>query len=257
MTPHLHQRVILITGAAGTLGRTVALECADAGAVVILLDRQVRKLEAVYDEILERGGSEPAIYPLDLLGASEQDYVDLARAVTDEFKGLHGLVHAAAELGVLGPVADLGAAEFDRIFRINCSAPIQLTRAVLAALHSTGDASIVFIGDSSARRANAYWGAYAVAKLALEGFAHVLAEELQQAGRIRVNTLLPGHYLSPIHVRAYPGSDRGTLIGPERPARSVVYLLSPASRHLHGTACNPGDIESFDTPRDTATDVRP
>lgn len=256
MSNSLEQRVVLITGAAGTLGRAIALECAARGATVILLDRHVRHLEAVYDEILGRGGPKPAIYPLDLAGAAETDYEDLAQSVMSEFGALHGVVHAAAELGALGPVADVTAREFDRIFRTNCAAPIQLTRALLAPLDRSSDASIVFVSDSSARRANAYWGTYAISKLALEAFARILAEEVQQAGRVRVNTLIPGPFLSPIHLRAYPASDRTKLVGPERAAKSVVYLLASGHRHVHGAVCTPEDIETFDTSQDEITNVR-
>lgn len=256
MTRTLMQRVILVTGAAGTLGRAIALECAAHGATTVLLDRHIRQLETVYDEILERGGCEPAIYPLDLLGASDRDYEDLAQSVMNEFGGLHGIVHAAAEFGVLGPINDLTAQEFDRIFRTNCSAPIQLTRALLAPMQRTGDGAIVFVSDSSARRANAYWGAYAVSKLALEAFARVLADELEHAGQISVSTLVPGHFMSPIHLRAYPASDRTGLGGPERAARSIVYLLSPAGRDLHGKVCTPEDIETRHPSLDENTHVR-
>ena len=62
----LENRVILITGAAGGLGSTAALEFAKQGAVVILLDKNLPKLEKVYDAILEQGGIEPILYPFDL-----------------------------------------------------------------------------------------------------------------------------------------------------------------------------------------------
>lgn len=236
MSGKLAQRVILITGAAGTLGRGAALACAAEGATVILLDKHIERLKQVYDEIAAAGYVEPAIHPLDLVGATEQDYSDLAAAISRECGALHGLLHTAAELGVLGPVNDLTMRDFDRLFRINCAAPLQLTRALLELMNQTGDASIVFTSDSSARRAKAYWGAYGISKLALEGFARILADEVEHSGRIRVNTLIPGPFRSPIHLRAYPAADRDMLPGIERPVAWLVYLLSPQSGPLHGRA---------------------
>ncbi len=245
MSARLSQRVILVSGAAGTLGRAAALSCAAAGATLILLDKHIRTLETVYDEILAAGHAEPAIYPLDLAGATEQDYAELAAAITREFGALHGLLHTAAELGVLGPVQDLNMQDFERIFRVNCSAPLQLTRGLLELMHQTGDASIVFVSDSSARRAKAYWGAYGISKVALEGFARILADEVEHSGRIRVNTLIPGPFRSPIHLRAYPAADRDTLADIERPVAWLVYLLSPQSVGVHGRALDAATTLAF------------
>ncbi len=66
----LESRVVVVTGAAGGLGRVLALACAAAGATVILHGRVSRKLEALYDEIVARGGPEPSLLPLYL--AAEQ-----------------------------------------------------------------------------------------------------------------------------------------------------------------------------------------
>ncbi|MFM8444023.1 MAG: SDR family NAD(P)-dependent oxidoreductase, partial [Methylococcus sp.] len=87
----LEGRVILVTGATGALGSVAAKACAQAGATVVLLGRTVRKLELLYDAILAAGAPKPAIYPLDLSGATENDYAELAEALTRELGGLHGL----------------------------------------------------------------------------------------------------------------------------------------------------------------------
>ena len=71
---------ILVTGATSGLGRAAALACAGHGATVVLLGRQVRALEKVYDAIEAAGGAQPAIYPMNLEGAAPQDYEELAAA---------------------------------------------------------------------------------------------------------------------------------------------------------------------------------
>ena len=68
-------RVMITAGGAG-IGRATALACAASGAEVVLLDRVLRKLEAVYDEIVAAGGREPAIYPMDLEGATGPVEID-------------------------------------------------------------------------------------------------------------------------------------------------------------------------------------
>jgi NAD(P)-dependent dehydrogenase (short-subunit alcohol dehydrogenase family) len=91
-------RIILLTGASSGLGKALALECARAGAAVVLCGRNQGKLERVYDEIEALGGApQPAMAVLDLATATAVDYDALAKVVGDEFGRLDGLVHAATE----------------------------------------------------------------------------------------------------------------------------------------------------------------
>ena len=100
----LRDRVILITGAARGIGASVAQACAAKGATVVLLDKHIPGLESVYDDIIASGAPTPAIYPLDLKGASVPDYQQLANTLESQFGRLDGLVHCAATLGQLAPV---------------------------------------------------------------------------------------------------------------------------------------------------------
>jgi NAD(P)-dependent dehydrogenase (short-subunit alcohol dehydrogenase family) len=211
-----------------------AKACAAEGARVVLLDKAVSRLEKLYDEIVASGYLEPAIYPLDLMGAQETDYRELAQTLESEFGALHGLLHSAAELGVPGPLADVDAAAWQRLLHINLTAPHILTQALLPLLAKAGDAAVVFTTDSSARQGRAYWGAYGVAKIALEGLARMLADELQSGGRIRVNLFSPGPVRSAIRRRSHPGEAPEQSPPPEILASRYVYLLGPASRGLTG-----------------------
>src|SRR3981081_4936369 len=89
-------RVILITGASSGFGRALAVECAQAGATVILSGRNGAKLERVYDEIETMGAAQPAIAILDLAVATAVDYDQVAKTVDLEFGRVGGLVRAAA-----------------------------------------------------------------------------------------------------------------------------------------------------------------
>ena len=99
-------RVLLITGAANGIGRALAVRAAGHGATVVLLDKHVRNLEKVYDEIENNGGPQPAIYPLDLEGADPDHYQQLAETLEQNFGALHAVVHNAANLGKLAPVGE-------------------------------------------------------------------------------------------------------------------------------------------------------
>jgi NAD(P)-dependent dehydrogenase (short-subunit alcohol dehydrogenase family) len=222
----LKDRVILVTGAGGCLGSAVAKICAAEGATVVLLGKIIPRLEKVYDAIIAAGGPQPAIYPLDLAGAGEDHYRDLAATIEREFGALHGLVHCAAELGVLGPLNDIAGGVWQRLLHVNLTAPFLLTRELLPLISKSSAPGIVFVTDSVARAGKAYWGAYGVAKSGLEGFARILADELESR-KVQVHVYAPGPMQSPLRRRAYPAEDAASLPLPEVHAEHIARLLSP------------------------------
>lgn len=230
----LKNAVILVTGAAGKLGSIAAKACATAGATVILLDKAVSALEKEFDSIVAANAPEPAIYPLDMAGASEQHYFELADIIRQKYGFLSGLLHNAAELGTLGPIEDLEYQSWTTIFNVNLNAPFLLTKALLPLLKSADDASIVFTSDSSAQPARAYWGAYSISKIASEHFAKILADETENTTNVRVNMFVPGPVRSPMRRWAYPAEDLNLLADPESFADFYIYLLGPASRGMSG-----------------------
>ena len=230
----LHDRVILITGAANGIGRALAGACAAHGASVILLDRDVRALEQAYDEIMAAGHPEPALYPMDLKGATPDDYATLTETIAKEFGKLDGLVHNAANLGALVPFANFEHELWFETLQINLNAPYLLTLACLDLLLQSKDASIVFTADASGRHGKAYWGAYAVSKAGAEGFMQVLADELEANTAIRVNSLDPGAVRTGLRLMAYPYEDRDALPLPADVVKPFLYLLGPDSKGITG-----------------------
>jgi NAD(P)-dependent dehydrogenase (short-subunit alcohol dehydrogenase family) len=239
----LQQHVILITGAAGCLGGVAARACASQGATVILLDKTIPGLERIYDAIVAAGAPEPAIYPLDLSGANERHYRELASVIEQQFGVLHGLLHNAALFGALSPVVHCSGADWSRIIDTNLNAPFLLTRALLPVMEQAEDASIVFTSDSAARAGRAYWSAYGVSKIAVEGLARILADELDAKGKVRVNTLVPGIVDSPIRSLAFPGENPAR----RRTAASLealyLFLLGPESRGRTGEVFEAEQLE--------------
>jgi len=227
----LRDRVVLITGATGGLGRATALAAAKAGAGVVLLGRKVRSLEKVYDEITALAGAKPAIYPLDLAGATPRDYADLADTLERECGRLDGIVHAAAHFDGLQPAADIAPQEWMRALHVNLSAPFLLTQTCLPLLQQSADASVVFVLDDPARMGRAFWGGYGVAKHALGGLTRILHEETEN-GPVRVHALLPTPMRTALRRAAYYGEN--TLALPLPDAAAVVYLLSADAAPARG-----------------------
>ncbi|MGD2074674.1 MAG: YciK family oxidoreductase [Gammaproteobacteria bacterium] len=231
---HLKDRIILVTGAGAGIGAAVARACARRGATVVLLDRIVRELEQVYDAIESAGGPQAAIYPMNFEGASEKDYLDLAATIEQEFGRLDGLLHNAALLGALIPIAHFEAELWYRVLQVNLNGPFLLTRACLPLLMNSDDGAILFSSDRVGRQGKAYWGAYGISKAAAENFMQVLADELETNTRVRVNSLDPGPVATALRALAYPAEDPARLAAPEAVVRPFLYLLGPDSKGVTG-----------------------
>ena len=232
----LDGRTILITGAGAGIGRAVARGLAAEGATLVLLDRNRQAIEGLYDEIEAAGGPQPGLYPLDLLGATHQDYIDLADRVGETFGALHGLLHNAAYLGFLSRIDDFDPELWFRTMQVNLNAPFLLTQVCLPLLREADDASVIFTSDSVARHGKAYWGAYAVSKAGMETLMQVLADELRDSTNIRVNSIDPGPTRTQLRTLAFPGEDSDSLKPPEALVPLFSWALGPESTGVTGRA---------------------
>jgi len=217
-------RVVLVTGAAGGIGRPLSLACARAGATVVLHGRVVRKLEALYDEILAEALPEPVILPLDLARAEAADFANVGSALEAQFGRLDALVHTAAMLGSLGPLEHQSFDMWLSLLRVNVAAPMGLTRIVMPLLSRAPDASVLFTLDSRGQEPRAYWGGYAVTKAGIAALARELADEWENRANVRVNAVVPGPIRSPLRGQTHPGEDATQLPPAE--------MLVPLYRHL-------------------------
>jgi len=230
----LSERIILLTGAANGIGRAVSDALASHGATVVMLDKDVKGMELAYDEIVARGYAEPALYPMDLQGATPDDYTQLAKTLEQEFGRLDGLVHNAAWLGALVPFANYENEMWLESMQVNLHAPYLLTTACLGLLNASDNASVLFVSDETGRNGKAYWGAYAVAKAGLENLMQILADELESNTSIRVNSLDTGHVLTSMYRIAYPGTNSSALKMPADVVNPFLYLCSTESAGLTG-----------------------
>jgi NAD(P)-dependent dehydrogenase (short-subunit alcohol dehydrogenase family) len=204
------------------------------GATVILAGRTTKKLEAVYDEIEAQGHPQPAIYPINLEGATSHDYEELAATLETEFGRLDGLLNNAGLLGLRTPIETYDPCEWDRVMQVNLNAQFYLTQAMIPLLRLSEDASIIFTSSSVGRKGIAYWGAYSVSKFATEGLMQVLADEMENTAQIRVNSVNPGATRTNMRATAYPAENPNSLPEPEAIMPVYLYLMGPDSKAVNG-----------------------
>ena len=229
----LKDKVILVTGANRGFGLAITMDLSKAGATVIMLGRDLGSLEYAYDAVVDAGYNEPILYPLDLEGATPENYQELQDNVLEKFDKLDGLIHNAAILGAQMPIEQYDIKLWYSTLQINLSAPFMLTQFLIPALAKSEDARILFLSSSVGREARAYWGAYSVSKFGIEGFAKTLSEELEKTN-ISVNTVDPGKLRTEMRRTAYPAEDSSTVPMPEEKSAAIVYLLSNLSPKING-----------------------
>ena len=222
MNKSLEGQVWLVTGAGAGFGRGMAIALAERGATVVLAGKTIKNLEATYDQITEAGGPEPAIYPINLLGASVTDYDDMVVKLDESLGRLDGVVHAAVRFDGLMPVAGAKPKDWAATLHVNLTAPQLITQACLPLLERDGGGSVVFVQDQAALDRLAFWGAYSVAKHGLEQLAHLLREELENTSEVRVTTLKPPPMYTAVRRMAFPAELPGTSAEPLEVARGFV-----------------------------------
>ncbi|TVP15326.1 YciK family oxidoreductase [Shewanella sp. KCT] len=233
----LKDKTILVTGAGDGIGRAAALAYAEHGATVILLGKTVKKLEAVYDEIEQAGYPTPAIVPLDLKGATEQNYQDMAETIEQQFGHLDGLLHNASLLGVLGPFEHISMDSVKEVLQVNLVAEIMMTKALLPVMKKAPAASILFTSSSVGRQGRAFWGEYAISKFATEGMMQSLAHEYEDSN-LRVNSINPGATRTKMRANAYPAENPQDLKAPEEIMATYLYLMGDDSKGVTGQQFN-------------------
>jgi NAD(P)-dependent dehydrogenase (short-subunit alcohol dehydrogenase family) len=228
----LDGRIVLVAGAAGGLGSAAALACAKAGATLVLLGRKLAPLNRLYDAV-KAVGPEPILYPLDLEGASPDDFDQLGQAVDGEFGRLDGLLHCAAEFRGLTPLSHTDPADFARAIHVDLTARWWLTQACLPLLAKSDAGAAVFVLDDPARSGGAFWGGYGIAQAGQAALIRMLQAELGERGP-RISGLQTGPMRTNLRAKAYQANADLKARPAADYAAACVELLSPAGGAWRG-----------------------
>lgn len=235
----LQDQVVLVTGATGGLGTTLCQACAKAGATVVMAGRNEKKLEKLYDVLVNTGAHTPAIVPLQQDKAGPNEYGQLADMLQTEFGRLDALVHCSAELGTPTPQPGIEHAEWTRIMNVNLTAARLITLYCMPMLMNSSLGSLVFTLD---HKSTAYWGTYGISKQALQTLMHMLADETDnKVGEdshplLAINGYDPGPMRTQLRRRAFPGELEVESELPQTKLGPLLSLIARTDRHITGVA---------------------
>ena len=224
----IEPRTVMITGAAGHLGRAVAAHFAAAGARLVLVDRQAEALAAAF-------GAETRhlTCPADLLDVA-QVQAALAAGV-ERFERIDVLCHLAGGFRMGEAVHETTDSTWNFLFDINARTMLNLARAVVPHMIERGGGRIVAVGAFAAQKGVASMGAYVASKSSVIRLVEAMSAELKERG-INVNCVLPTIIDTPDNRLAMPDADPGRWVAPQALAEVIAFLASDAARAIHGAA---------------------
>ena len=222
--PDLTDKIIMITGASRGIGRSVALNCAQAGAEVIITGRTMGALEELDDEISSIG-RKATIVELDQTDTAAM--ARLGQAVAARWGRLDGFVANAGQLGQMAPMPHIDPEIFEKTIMVNLTSVWYQIAAFDGLLRASDSGRAVLVSSGAAHGSRAYWGAYAVSKAGLGSMARAWAAESEKTS-LRINLIDPRATRTAMRAAAYPGEDPNNLRTPEDISPAFLHLLSPA-----------------------------
>ncbi|MDE2361519.1 MAG: SDR family NAD(P)-dependent oxidoreductase [Hyphomicrobiales bacterium] len=223
-------RAIVVTGAAGNLGRAVATELAGRGAALVCVDFAAAGLAALEEAL--PGAKIASIAGLDL--TKIEDAQQMAARAREKFGRIDGLVNTIGGFR-MAPVGAEALKDWDFLVNLNARAVLATSAAVLPAMVERDYGRIVHIAAGAGHRGAAQLAVYSAAKAAVMRIVESIAEEHRDTG-ITANCILPGTIDTPQNRAAMPDADTKSWTPPGDIAKAIAFLLSHEAGAITGAA---------------------
>jgi NAD(P)-dependent dehydrogenase (short-subunit alcohol dehydrogenase family) len=221
--------IVIVTGAAGNVGRALLTTLAGRGDRIIAVDRQASAME---DILKPFGGTDRHLVLADLDLFDPAACEAAVRAGLARYGRIDGVAHT------VGGFASAGAAEggpelWEQMYRLNVLTTLNMFRAALAPMQAAGRGSLVAIGAGAAIKAPSGLSAYAAAKSAVHRLVESFADEMKAVG-VRVNAILPSIIDTPQNRAAMPDADHKAWVQPREIADAIAFLLAEDASGVTG-----------------------
>lgn len=223
-------KVVLITGAAGNLGRATTHAFRDRGAKLILVDHAVERLQAEYSAI----AAESEVYLSDSTDLRDPDQITkVIEEAIKSFEKIDILVNITGgyRAGKQFHHTELETLEY--LFDLNVKTLFNTSRLVIPHMLAQESGNIINVGARAGLMGSSKMGAYSAAKSAVLRLTESMAAELKGKG-IRVNSILPGTIDTPNNREDMPNADFSRWVKPEAIAEVILFLASDSSRAITG-----------------------
>lgn len=196
----LKDKVALITGAAGGLGKEIALRYAREGAKVCIADIALEAGQATAAEIEAAGGTAMAV----AMDVTSEDAVNAGVAATVEAYGGIDILISNAGIQIISPIIDLEYSDWKKLLDIHLDGAFLTTKACLREMKKAGKGgTILYMGSVHSKVASRLKAPYVTAKHGLVGLARLVAVEAAEYG-VRANVICPGFVRTPLVEKQIP-----------------------------------------------------
>jgi NAD(P)-dependent dehydrogenase (short-subunit alcohol dehydrogenase family) len=219
---------VVITGAAGALGRAVAQHFLEQGARLALVDHRGDHLSEVFPGL---DNSQHLLLAGDVTSAAEMS--ELAGQALKAFGRIDALVHIAGGFEMGEATHALTRASWDRMMNLNAWSFVAVTQAVLPSMIEHGAGRIVAVTAKVAARGLPAMAAYIASKSALQRLVEAMAAEAAPHG-VAVNSVAPSVLDTPANRQAMPDANPAGWVSTAVAAQTIGFLASPAAAALHG-----------------------
>ena len=223
------KQTVMVTGAAGNLGRAVAEAFFELGANLVLFGRREEDLTEVYGSANERR----MLAPANVLDQAEVE-VAVASAI-ERFERIDVLCNIAGGFRMGTPVHETPDEVWQAMLDVNARSVITMARAVVPRMLDAGSGKIVNVAAMAGLKGGAAMGAYAASKSATIRLTETMAAELRDKG-INVNCVMPSIIDTPQNRAAMPDAETRRWVAPAALAEVILFLASDAARAIHGAA---------------------
>lgn len=225
-------KTVLITGAAGNLGRATARAFLETGANLVLVDSDIGRLEGAF------GGAAESARILIAPSTDVTDEESAGKAVSaalERFGRIDVLVNIAGGYRAGTPLHQTPLSDWEFMLSLNARSVFVVCRRVIPAMLRAGGGRIVNIGSRAAEGGDAGHSAYSASKTAVVRLTESMAAELKDSG-INVNCVMPGIIDTPPNRAAMPDADFSRWVRPEAIAEVILFLASDSASAVQGAA---------------------
>ncbi|MCA9902827.1 MAG: SDR family oxidoreductase [Anaerolineae bacterium] len=229
MSDEFSNQVVLITGASGNVGQAVAQRFAQAGAKLVLIDHNEKRLPDLREQY-------PDSLPLAVDVTNAEAVDDMVQQAEAKFGQIDILVHTVGGFAAGHPVHETPQELWDRMFNLNVR-PVYLVggRVAQHMLDHAVRGKIVFLLARSGLSGSARTGAYTASKAAAQRIMQSMAAELKDRG-INVNGVLPSTIDTPANRESMPSADHSKWVSLEDLTNAIAFLASEDARALYGAS---------------------
>ena len=228
VTYNFSNKVVLITGGTGALGRTLVKKFIDSGAITIssfLNEKEAEKLKT----------ANPKVEMIELDIGKEEQILKMIPILVERFGTINILVNVVG--GYLGgkSITELSGTDWDTMMNLNLKSAFLISKHVIPIMKSGNGGNVVHISSRTGLKSEGYDSAYAASKAALIRFVESAAQEFKEHN-ISINCILPTTIDTDANRKAMPKADFTKWLLAEDLANVVLFLCSPSSGVINGSA---------------------